>query len=373
MSEPGTLSNFTEIPVVDASGLFGTPQQQLAVAAELGKAAREVRFLYVSGSGVPQQLFDDLLTVTKQFFALPVEEKMKVYIGNSSNHRGYVPTGEEGDYGDPGDEHKKKKPDLKEAFDLSLDLPADDPDYLAGNPMVGPNQWPDIPGMAETVNRYYDAALAFGKVLLRGFALALGEPAERFDDLVTKAPSQLRMVHYPFDPDAADVLGIGAHTDLEVFTLLKPTKPRLEVMNGAGEWIDAPPMDDAFVVNIGDMLEIWSNGAFTSTTHRVRKVAEERYSFPLFFNVDYDVLVSPLEQFIRDDGTNKVSLRAGEHLYAQTIHAFGYLRRRLAAGEIAMPDGSLGRNSFGREALKNREASGAVDPTLVSAPAGNSE
>jgi isopenicillin N synthase-like dioxygenase len=374
MAARGRLSNFTEIPSVDAAGLFGTQAQQQAVAAELGKAAREVGFLYVTGSGVSQELFDDLLAVTEQFFGLPLEEKMKVYIGNSSNHRGYVPTGEEGDYGNATDERQDRKPpDLKEAFDLSLDLPADDPDFLAGNPMVGPNRWPATPGMASTVNRYYAAALGFGKVLLRGFALALGEPVDRFDGLVTKAPSQLRLVHYPFDPDATDVLGIGAHTDFEVFTLLKPTKPGLEVLNGAGEWIDAPPMDGAFVVNIGDMLEIWSNGAFVSTTHRVRKVAEERYSFPLFFNVDYDVLVSPLERFLRTDGTNKVSLRAGEHLYAQTIHAFSYLRSRLAAGEISMPEGSLARNSFGREAIKNREASGDADPTLVSAEAGATE
>jgi isopenicillin N synthase-like dioxygenase len=375
MAAQGSLSNFTEIPVVDAAGLFGTAQEQQAVAAQLAKAAREVGFLYVTGSGVSQELFDDLLAEAEQFFALPLEEKMQVYIGKSSNHRGYVPTAEEGTYGDATDERQDDKPpDLKEAFDLSLELPADDPDYVAGNPMVGPNQWPAVPaGMAKTVNRYYDAALAFGKVLLRGFALALGEPADRFDRLVTKAPSQLRLVHYPFDPNATDGLGIGAHTDFEVFTLLKPTKPGLEVLNGAGEWIDAPPMDGAFVVNIGDMLEIWSNGAFVSTTHRVRQVAEERYSFPLFFNVDYDVLVSPLERFVRTDGTNKVSLRAGEHLYAQTIHAFGYLRRRLAAGEISMPDGSLARNSFGREAIKSREASGEADPTLVSAEAGAAE
>jgi hypothetical protein len=73
---------------------------------------------------------------------------------------------------------------------------------------------------------------------------------------------------------------------------------------------------------------------------------------------------------VRSDGTNKVSLKAGEHLYAQTIHAFGYLRRRLDAGEIAMPDGSLGRNSFGREAIKNREAAGSADPTLMAADSG---
>jgi isopenicillin N synthase-like dioxygenase len=361
-----TLSSFQQIPVVDVSGLYGTAAQQQAVADELGKAAREVGFLYVTGSGVDQQLFDELLAVTKAFFALPLEEKMKVYIGQSSNHRGYVPTGEEGGFVSPGDAAPDQKPaDLKEAFDLSLDLPADDPDYVAGNPMVGPNQWPALPGMADTVNRYYDAVLAFGKVLLRGFALALGEPAGRFDDLVTRAPSQLRLIHYPFDPSAVDSQGIGAHTDFEVFTLLRPTAPGLEVLNGAGEWIDAPPLGDAFVVNIADMLEIWSNGDFVSTTHRVRKVAEERYSFPLFFNVDYDVLVSPLERFRREDGTDKVSLRAGEHLYAQTVQVFGYLQKRLAAGEIAMPEVWMEKNSFGREAELSREAAGAPDPTLV--------
>lgn len=355
------LSSFQQIPIVDVAGLFGTPAEQAAVAEELGKAAREVGFLYVTGSGVSQAAFDDLLAVTKKFFALPLEEKMKVYIGNSSNHRGYVPTGEEGGYvegaeGEPG----QKPADLKEAFDLGLDLPADDPDYLAGNPMVGPNQWPDLPGMAETVNRYYTAVLEFGKVLLRGFALALGEPADRFDSLVTKAPSQLRLIHYPFDPSARDSQGIGAHTDFEVFTLLKPTEPGLEVLNGAGEWIDAPPVDGAFVVNIADMLEIWSNGTFVSTTHRVRKVADERYSFPLFFNVDYDVLVGPLERYLRADGVNRVSLKAGEHLYAQTVQVFSYLQKRLKAGQIAMPEVWMEKNSFGREAELAREAAGSA-------------
>lgn len=355
-----TLSNFQQIPVIDVSGLYGTSEQQQAVAEELRRAAREVGFLYVTGSGVSQALFDDLLAVTKQFFALPLEEKMKVYIGNSSNHRGYVPTGEEGGYVDEAVAAADAKPaDLKEAFDLSLDLPADDPDYLAGNPMVGPNQWPELAGMAETVNRYYDAVLEFGKVLLRGFALALGEPADRFDALVTKAPSQLRLIHYPFDPSARDSQGIGAHTDFEVFTLLKPTQPGLEVLNGAGEWIDAPPVEGAFIVNIADMLEIWSNGDFVSTTHRVRKVADERYSFPLFFNVDYDVLVTPLEQFVRADGDNKPPLRAGEHLYAQTIQVFTYLQKRLKAGEISMPEVWMEKNSFGREAELAREAAGA--------------
>ena len=221
--------------------------------------------------------------------------------------------------------------------------------------MLGPNQWPDLPGMSATVNAYYDAVLAFGKVLLQGFAMALGEPVDCFDAMATKAPSQLRLIHYPHDPSAMDRPGIGAHSDYEVFTLLKPTKPGLEVLNGAGEWIDAPPMDGAFIVNIGDMMEIWSNGAFVATTHRVRKVAEERYSFPLFFNVDYDTEVKPLPQFASPDGVDRPALRAGEHLFAQTAQSFAYLRRRIESGELVLPEGSLRLNQFGQQALQGVE------------------
>jgi isopenicillin N synthase-like dioxygenase len=345
------LTDFQTIPVVDVSGLYGGADERAAVAEQLRTAASEVGFLYVTGHGVPEELFTGLLGEAERFFALPLEQKMEVYIGNSSNHRGYVPTGEEGGSAKSLlPDGTEKPPDLKEAFDLSLELPADDAEYLAGNPMLGPNQWPPLPGMPETVNAYYDATIAFGKVLLRGFAAALGEPADAFDDLVSRAPSQLRLIHYPFDPSVADAEGIGAHTDFEVFTMLRPTKPGLEVMNAAGEWIDAPPVEGAYVVNIGDMLEIMSNGYFTSTTHRVRKVAEERYSFPLFFNVDYDVLVEPLPRFVRADGDNKIPLKAGEHLYAQTIQVFGYLQRRLDADEIAMPEVWVTPDTFGRQA-----------------------
>jgi isopenicillin N synthase-like dioxygenase len=368
-----SLTNFQQIPVVDVSGLYGAPEQRRVAAEELGRAAREVGFLYVTGSGVRPELFDDLLAVTKAFFALPLKDKLTVYIGNSSNHRGYVPTGEEGGYINADPAADRPVPDLKEAFDLSLDLPADDADYLAGNPMLGPNQWPALPGMAGmagTVNAYYDAVLAFGKVLLQGFAIALGEPADRFDALVTRAPSQLRLIHYPVDGSAVDRPGIGAHSDYEVFTLLKATEPGLEVLNGAGEWIDAPPMEDAFIVNIADMMEIWSNGAYVATTHRVRKVAGERYSFPLFFNVDYDVLVEPLTRYRREDGTDKLPLRAGEHLYAQSVQTFVYLQQRLAAGAITMPEVWLEHGSFGRKAeLAQAElaqaAAGTAEPATA--------
>lgn len=337
-------THFTEVPVLDISALRdgSGPGYDAAVYA-LGAAARNVGFAQIVGHGVDPELFAALLERTRAFFALPEEDKHRVYIGHSSNHRGYVPPGEE--------VFSAGTVDAKEAFDVSLDLPADDPRYLAGNPLLGPNQWPELPGFRDAVTAWYDAVFALSRTLLRAFAVALGEPADRFDRHVTAPPSQLRLIHYPFDPDAADRPGIGAHTDYECFTLLRPTAPGLEVLNTAGDWIDVPLIDDAFVLNIGDLLEIWTNGAFVATTHRVRKVSTERYSFPLFVNVDYDTEVAPLPAFAGNGNPPRPAVVAGEHLFAQTAQSFRYLQQRVAQGEVTLPEGAHPLSTFGRKAV----------------------
>jgi isopenicillin N synthase-like dioxygenase len=340
-------TSFTSVPIVDISGL-GSPDraERERVASEIGKAAAEVGFLYISGAGVDEALFEGMLAATKEFFAMPLEEKMRYYIGLSKCHRGYVPPGEEG--------LATGMPEMKEAFDTALDLPADDADFVAGNPMLGPNTWPELPGFADAVTTYYEAVLDVGHRLLWAFAVALGEDPDTFAKHATKTPSQLRLIHYPYNPDAVDGEGIGAHTDYECFTLLKPTAPGLEVLNGVGEWIDVPPVPGTFVVNIGDMLELWTNGAYVATSHRVRKVKEERYSFPLFFNVDYHTEVKPLPQFASRGDKQRPTLRAGEHLFAQTAQTFAYLRNRVEAGELVLPHGSLATGQFGQEALQKQ-------------------
>ncbi|WP_417674339.1 isopenicillin N synthase family dioxygenase [Roseibium sp.] len=336
------LTAFTELPAVDVSGLYDRePEARQAVARELYKAASEVGFLYVTGHQVTRDLRERLIAQTKRFFDLPLGEKMKIYIGKSTSHRGYVPEGEEVMVGG--------KRDRKEALDLGYELSADHPLVSAGTPMVGPNQWPDLPGFREDVYAYYEAIFDLGKHLIRGFALALGLDETFFDDLITTPPSQLRLIHYPFDAQATDVQGIGAHTDYEFFTLLLPTAPGLEVMNGAGEWIDVPLLPDAYVVNIGDMLEILSNGKFVATSHRVRKVKEERYSFPLFFSCDYHTRIAPLPELIAPEGSSKYEpLIAGDHLYAQTAQSFTYMIEKLARNEIFLPDNAKGLSSFGQ-------------------------
>src|SRR6476659_5604255 len=158
-------TSFTSVPIVDISGLRSPDRaQREQVAREIGKAAGEVGFFYVSGAGVDDAVFERMLAATKEFFALPADEKMRYYIGLSKCHRGYVPPGEEG--------LATGMPEVKEAYDTALDLPADDPDYLAGNPMLGPNTWPDLAGFADAVTAYYRAVLDVGHRLLWAFAVA---------------------------------------------------------------------------------------------------------------------------------------------------------------------------------------------------------
>ncbi len=327
--------DFREIPVIDIAALgSGDSSTEAAVAARLRDAASQVGFLHVTGHGIAEPVIERMQAAAKAFFALPVDRKLASYIGNSRNHRGYVPVGEE------VFAHGSK--DLKEAFDLALDLPVER--VPRDHPMLGPNQWPDLPGFREDVMAYYAAAFAVGRRLLRGLALALGQPGDAFDHLVVTPPSQLRLIHYPYQAEIEDVEGIGSHTDYECFTLLLATAPGLEVMNRAGEWIDAPPVPGALVVNIGDMMEFWSGGAFVATSHRVRKVAQERWSFPLFFAVDYHVELAPIGM----RGTT-APIRTGEHLFAQTAQTFRYLKDRAARGELALPAQTRPLATFGRE------------------------
>ena len=341
MSIPSrSVDPFHALPVVDVSALYGSdPLRIEQTVSALRRAASDVGFLYVTNHGVSAQRISDLEHVAQEFFALPARTKEEYYIGRSSNHRGYVPPGEEVFY--------SQTRDTKEAFDLSRELP--EADYGAAGRFLGPNVWPrEVPRFRQVVSAYYESVFDLGHKLLAAFAQALELPASYFDRYLQRPTSQLRLIHYEPTVVGENTTGIGAHTDYECLTLLHATSPGLQVINGAGQWVEAPPLPGAFVVNIGDLLEVWSNGVFVSTSHRVLSVPAPRYSFPLFFTVDYETEVEPLPHLSRD-GKRYPPVIAGEHLLAQTMQSFRYLIDQRAQGLVSLPDGSRELSSFGRE------------------------
>ena len=328
---------------MDISPLFSRDiEDRRQAAKQLGQAALDAGFLYLKGHQIAPALIENLIGRTSDFFDQDLEHKMRNYIGLSQNHSGYVPQGEEQLY--------SAAVDLKEAYDIGFESSS----LMARFVDNAVNQWPENEDFKSAVKSYYDAMLALSETLFRGFALALDLPENTFTRNLNEPPSQLRLIHYFDNPEAQEHdSGISAHTDYEFFTILLPTAPGLQVLNGANQWINVPLMDGCFVMNIGDMMEAVTNGQYVATAHRVRQVQQERYSFPFFASLDYYTPVAPLPSLLDSaDATPGEPIICGDHLLAQTMQIFNYLKQRLANGEVAMPDNARELASFGNPALK---------------------
>ncbi|MEO1548998.1 MAG: 2-oxoglutarate and iron-dependent oxygenase domain-containing protein [Pseudomonadota bacterium] len=335
------------LPVIDLSALFGQDDAaKRAVGAALGDAARSSGFFYITGHQVPQDLIDGMFAASKQFHEMPRSYKMKYWSGFTTNHRGYVPFEENGS-------SFPKSINFNEAWDMSYEAPADHPDYLAGWRMTGPNVWPDLPGWQDTVSTYYDTIFALGLKLLDTLAGELGVDPAELRQHITNPTSQLRLLRYVENdmPATKEVVGIDAHSDFECFTILLQGGPGLQVMNAQDVWIEAPPLPGCFIVNIGDIFETWSGGMFKSTQHRVNNIGRERYSFPLFFGLDYHAVVEPLEKFRTPQTAEKYPpMKAGDHLMRMSVNAFRYMAEARAKG-VFVPDYDVpDENPFKREA-----------------------
>lgn len=337
--------DFSALPVIDIRGLFSDDAaDRLVVASAIAEASPHIGFFYVTGHGIAAGEIAALRAAAANFCAQDLEWKMRHHIGLGRGHKGFVPEGEE-IYG-------SGRPDRKEAFDIGFEVADNHPMVLAGLPLIGGNKWPDLPSFKPAVQAYYASVFGLGRRLMRAFALALGQPENAFDALVSFPPSKLRLVHYPVDQGPEDAPGIGAHTDYECFTLLLADEPGLEVLNSRGQWIDAPPLcvegEEAYVINVGDMLEVMTAGAFVATLHRVRKVQQDRYSFPLFFACDYDTRIRPLPQFDIPGASNRYEeLSIGNHMWSMALQTYSYLREKVRTGELQLPPGARQTASFG--------------------------
>ncbi len=284
-----------DLPVIDIShlGEVGTRPHDEAVAA-IGAACREIGFFYVIGHGIPEGTLAEMFKACRLFFDQGAETKSDLSIEKSGHNRGYVAyQGEQLEASRPGD--------LKEAFNIGLELASDDPELLAGIPFRGPNQWPaNLPGWRAQMLDYYSQMLALADRLHRAFASDLGATEGFFVPYMERPLAVLRLLHYlPIAaPDTADgkAIGAGTHSDYGMLTLLlQDDVSGLQVRKRDGTWIDAPVVPNAFICNIGDMLMRWSNDIYVSTPHRViNDTARDRYSIAMFCDPAPDAPVTCL-------------------------------------------------------------------------------
>lgn len=317
--------DFTSIPVIDISPLYGEDLAGArAVAANIRRASIEAGFFYISGHHMPPDLMRATLMASKFFFSRPEAEKRAIQV--NSAHRGYVPFAQT-------TLGRQYKADLKESFNFAFPFTADDPDVLAGKPLIGVNQWPQGEEVWRSVlEDYYRTLFEVGQRVLEGFAIALEAPRTYFRDLYKRPLVRTRLLHYPPQPEGSgeDQFGAAPHTDWGCMTLLwQDQVGGLQVRNRAGQWIDAPYIEGTFVVNIGDMLERWSNDLFVSTPHRVVNASgRERYSIPMFYDPDFDTVVECLPNCSGPGNPPKYPRTvAGDYITAKYDEAYAYRKK----------------------------------------------
>ena len=300
----GAATEFSSIPVIDmqpfVSWWRATEQPQpggagaeaeaaLAAAAavtaeQVGRACREVGFLVLVGTGIPDGLMDGAMSAAQRFLTAPAEHKASASSGAghpsaaaSRCYRGY------------------EAMEGKEAWEMGRELP-EEPESL---PLHGPNRWPaaDAHGGAafrQTMEAYYAAVVSFARCLLGALCLSLGLPPRLMQGATGASLAHLRMWRYA---QASAEGSLPEHTDHGFLTLLlQDGGGGLQARNRAGEWVGVPPQPHSLVINSGRLLSRWTNNAFPATFHRVlNNSSADRFSVPLFFGTNYETVISPLD------------------------------------------------------------------------------
>lgn len=271
-----------DLPVLDLSLLDQGDEAACRFREELRAATHEVGFFYLTGTGVPAELTERMHRVAREFFALPEADKLAIENVKSPQFRGYTRV---------GGERTQGKVDWREQIDIGPERTAVDggPAY---NRLIGPNLWPAAqPELREVVQEWQERLTEISWKLLRAWAQALGVEASFFDENFGDANTLIKIVRYPGTTEPEPQQGVGAHKDPGALTLLwvEPGKGGLQVEREEG-WVSAPPVDGAFVVNIGELLEHATQGYLKATNHRVvsPRAPEDRISIPFFFNPDFD-------------------------------------------------------------------------------------
>lgn len=325
------------LPIIDVTPLVTGSGDRAGVAKQIAGACRESGFFYIIGHGVDDVVQERLEEVSRSFFAQDLEEKLKIRMEKGGRAwRGYFPLGGELTSG---------RPDRKEGLYFGAELDDDHPMVKSKTPMHGRNIFPDnIPFIRETVLEYLDAMTSLGHAMMEGIALSLGLNDSYFADRYTGDPLILfRIFNYPVESEQVvedRSWGVGEHTDYGLLTMLKQDRTAgLEVRSKSG-WVEARPIPNSFICNIGDMLDRMTGGIYRSTAHRVKSPsAHDRLSFPFFFDPNFNARVEPIETGAgidddQDQRWDRASIHEfrgtyGDYLLNKVSKVFPQLRREV--------------------------------------------
>jgi isopenicillin N synthase-like dioxygenase len=266
----------------------GDKQGKRKIAEQVRANCQESGFLCVSSHNVPQYCIENVFSAIKSFFSLSLTDKQSPQV-SELDYRGYLPIGRFKS-ADPA------RPEVSEAFKLYRGPDESYRDYQLGPP-VAPNLWPTRPsGFRDSILAYWRELDNVRDCLLQMFALALKLPDNYFLQSFSRPMTNMTLLHYPPTSDNLAAYGVSPHTDSDVLTILYPDPiGGLMIQGSDGEWIPATPKPGEFLVNIGDMMEIWSGRRFISTRHYVvNRSGKDRYAFPYFVAPNPDVVVRPV-------------------------------------------------------------------------------
>jgi len=322
---PGLIAKrlpFKSIPIIDIGGAYSSRLgDRRAVASQIRSASIGVGFFYIKNHGVAQPLIDRTFGASRDFFGLPLAEKMKLHVSMHKHHAGYIPL-----QGEKLNEQNSDRGDLKESLEFTVGVPEQDLKTMAEDPFIGDAILPESHAeLRQVLKEYYDAMWELMNVLNRLSALALDLPEDFFAGAFRNPITNIRLLRYPPMPADAGrsekIRGCGEHSDYLGYTLLaQDAIGGLEVLNCAGEWIEALPVPGTFVVNTGDLISHWTNGLFASTVHRVALKHNDhfRHAIAFFTGPNFDSLIECLPSCTDAATPAKYPpVKTGEYLYSR--------------------------------------------------------
>ena len=287
-----TVRSVDAIPVLDISAFRADESSEdgRRFVDDLLRACHEVGFAHLGGHGVDDSLASSVLDLSRRFFALPEDDRMAIVNTNTPYFKGYTRLGME---------HTGGKPDWRDQIDIGPDhrvAPVLDPDDPTWMRLRGPNQWPPaLPELRPAVVAWMDAMARLGDAVLRALALGLGQPADFFDRFMHPDPEVLvKVIRYPGRAERGQ--GVGPHHDSGLLTFIhQDDTGGLQVQVG-DEFVDAPGVSGCYVLNLGEMLQLATNGYLRATRHQVITPAGgERVSIAYFYNPRMEARFEPIE------------------------------------------------------------------------------